>query len=348
MCEKDFKNHWIFYQKYFRRGNTSSNTTELIKLIFSDKRLIRFAALIDTNDFSWTTISSSDALEFNKMRIGLKVSHKKQSQFIYILKGFLEKLKIPIILLKSTAFNGYIYSDENPRGNSDIDILVTVNDEEKLNKVLKEFAILHKNEELHPFQELYERTWITNNHGGLYIDVHTSITNPKFYEVDHSKIFEQSIKHPSYNSKYIRVMSPEHNLIHCGLHILHDGYMPHHSLFDAGILYSSLTPSIEKTLCTAKIWGAERSTTNLLLELDKLLGSCISKDPRLVSFRLTVGRILFNKKLPEKSFRRRVQQIFLQLIFIDRTSRVLSTQWEFLMLKLKQYLTVRNPIKKSL
>lgn len=326
---------YFFYRHCFQSNIGDNEKRKLIELTVNHTHLSRFAALLPFNRVDNIGIEKTVQSKFNAIKMAIIATNLKQQAFIQNLAKRLEAQSIQVILLKSSAFNGYIYTNNHCRGNSDIDILVHPKDQKYIEKLLYGVANLHVKKDSEPFEGLYEKTWISKQDPTLFLDVHTALTNPKLFNINPAEIFLSSMPHPTFKSKAIRLMSPEHNFIHAGLHILGDGYLPHHSLVDAIAISEKEDLDWECIENTSNAWGCSLVTKLIRIELENAvaINSKLECSKRIPS-RLYVGRRILAKQYPVKTLRRRVQQALLQFSLVDSLLNVLSTQKNYIRMKL--------------
>jgi hypothetical protein len=322
----------FFYDHFFDKNRNTEIEKKMVELAVMYPHLSRFTAALNINILDVHQLSQDTVNKFNSTRMAIIATNLKQQAFISSLSKILEQQNLQIILLKSSALNGYLYPNQRCRGNSDIDILINPKDEAKIHSILEHLAKLHHTVNSQPFDGLYERTWISKKDHSLFIDVHTALTNPKLFNIQFTDIQNQSKQHPYYNSSSIRIMSPEHNLIHAGLHIIGDGYLPHHSFLDAALIVSNEKTNIDIRLlfATSSRWGCKTSTQLLLDELGRLFKFHTFNYSKDNAFRIKLGRILLNKHFAAKTLKRRIQQVLIQLTLIDGLARVTTTQLSFI------------------
>ena len=325
------KDTQFFYFHFFDNNKNSGIEKKLVELAVKYPHLSRFTAALNINIQNVHQLSQETVNKFNSTRMAIIATNLKQQAFISTLSKILEEQSLQVILLKSSALNGYLYPNQRCRGNSDIDILINPEDEEKINSILEQLAKLHKTANSQPFDGLYEKTWISKKDPSLFVDVHTALTNPKLFNIQFKDIQNHSKQHPFYDSSSIRVMSPEHNLIHAGLHIIGDGYLPHHSLMDAALIVLNEKSNMDSGSLfeTSSSWGCKSSTQLLLDELGRLLKFQPFNYSNDYALRIKLGRSLLNKQFPTKSLKRRIQQVLIQVTLIDSLARVTTTQLSF-------------------
>lgn len=326
---------YFFYRHCFQSNIGDKEKKKLIELTVKHTHLSRFAALLPFKRVDNIGVERIVESKFNAIKMAIVATNLKQQAFIQNLAKMLEAQSIQVILLKSSALNGYIYTDGHCRGNSDIDLLVHPSHHKRLEEILCYVAKLHDKTDSEPFDGLYEKTWISKQDPTLFLDVHTALTNPKLFNISPADILLTSIPHPKFESEAIRVMSPEHNFIHAGLHILGDGYLPHHSLVDAIAISETEKLNWECIEDTSKSWGCSLVTKLLRTELKNTVAMNTKPEcSKRVPFRLNVGRKILAKHYPVKTLRRKVQQALLQIALVDSLSKVITTQSHYVRLKL--------------
>lgn len=326
---------YYFYHQCLKGDLNNFERKQLVELLLKYPHLQRFAALLPIHSTTELALTDTQKVQFNATKMAIIATNLKQQAFINSFAKELESLSIMVILLKSSGLNGYLYPNQHCRGNSDIDVLVKSEDKEQFEELLSNVAYPHQKTDSQPFDGLYEQTWISKLDPTLFIDVHTELTNPKLFAISNENLFSSSIEHPIYNTPAIRVMVPLHNFIHSALHIFGDGYMPHHSLVDAALIYKKGTFNWKSLEEVSNSWGCLNITKLLFEEIrNTSINENLEKIPKLSSLRVKLGRYILNKQYPVKSSRRKIQQAFLQLILIDNFKRVVLTQVEYIRLKL--------------
>lgn len=324
-----------FYKRCLRPELSTDELKKLIELTLKYSHLSRFAAVLPFESLEELGLSEKNVAKFNAIKMAVIASNLKQQAFIRSLIKELEKHCIPVILLKSSGLNGYLYPNQHCRGNSDIDILIKATDKEKVDKLLNNVSRLHKNTDPQPFEGLYEQTWVSKHDPTLLVDVHTELTNPKLFSICTNAIFSRSMQHPIYNNRLIRIMAPEHNLIHAALHIFGDGYLPHHSLVDATLLCDKESINWQVLHNESKSWGCELITNLLIEELKSKTDASNLPAKRSTAYLKTkLGLYLLGKSYPVKSRKRKIHQAFLQLVLVDNIKRAFTTQALYIRLKL--------------
>lgn len=326
---------YYFYQKCLEQELTNFESKQLIELVLKYPHLRRFAALLPIKSTTELLLTESQKTKFSAIKMAIIATNLKQQAFIKSIAREFELNSLTVILLKSSALNGYLYKNQHCRGNSDIDLLIKRDEKEKVERILKKVADLHNKTDSQPFDGLYEQTWICKQDPTLFIDVHSELTNPKLFSICNTEIFQLSRQHPLYNTQALRIMVPEHNLIHAALHTFGDGYLPHHSLIDAASIMNSQEINIRELQKKCKAWGCQLITQLMIQELqDTKLIKKIHNQPTTLSSRINTGKYLLRKIYPVKTIRRKLQQALLQILLVDDLKRVTGTQLQYIYLKL--------------
>ena len=190
-------------------------------------------------------IANKELIELRKISIQVIANYLEKRNFVKSICYKLERKGIKIILLKSMAFNDYLYTADAPRGATDIDILVNEHDFEEFVNILKGQNFLESYNKKRPFSNSHETTWYKRN---LYIDVHRHLINPYKFYIDNKILFKRSKPHSYYKSENIRVLSLEDNMNHLALHFQNDCYAYHHSLIDSDFILMNMqehSPNID-------------------------------------------------------------------------------------------------------
>ena len=325
---------YYFYHQCLKGDLNNFERKQLVELLLKYPHLRRFAALLPIHSTTELALTDTQKVQFNATKMAIIATNLKQQAFIKSFARELESHSIMVILLKSSGLNGYLYPNQHCRGNSDIDLLIRSKDKEQFEELLSNVAYPHQKTDSQPFDGLYEQTWISKKDPTLFIDVHTELTNPKLFTISNENIFSLSMEHPIYNTPAIRVMVPLHNFIHSALHIFGDGYLPHHSLVDAALIYKKGTINWKSLESVSDSRGCLNITKLLFEEIGSTMNiQNVEKGEVVYSLRLKLGRYILNKQYPVRSRRRKIQQAFLQITLIDNFKRVLLTQLEYLRTK---------------
>jgi hypothetical protein len=275
---------------------------------------------------------------------GVVTELAKQQQLSIIVKA-LSTANIPIILLKGAAFANVLYSHEAPRTSNDLDILIKKQDWHQAISAIK--TVMDYSEKSQPdvLGDLYEISFIPKSKVGAALDLHSELIHPYLFNIDEQALWQSSLVHPTLNNEQVRILSPEHALIHQALHAFTDMDFAKYNLLDSHEIISELKPNVAKTITIAKEWGACTPLYVLLTNCKKIMDSEISKDilnqaqPCIFTL-LSVKKCLaspFAQHLGgRKLVRYRLIQITSQFIFTGSLLRPLRFQWLFLTTYLKQ------------
>jgi hypothetical protein len=271
----------------------------------------------------------------------------KREQLNRIVQLF-NKKGVPIILLKGIAFGYSLYSTSSPRISNDIDILVKAKDWEIAKEIL--CSIMHplKITNNQVFDDLYESTFVPKTQAGAVVDLHKSLIHPILFKIKEKDIWADSYVANEFNNENVRMLSPEHNLIHQALHAYKDMDFCKYNLVDTYEIINILNPSIEKSISIANKWGAKvplfflLNNCRLIMDLDIDPNSIKTLSPPLlikgIANKLLVSESsrLVNKK---KSMHYRFNQLISQFIFTSSVIRPINFQWLYLKTAIKQ---IRN------
>jgi hypothetical protein len=248
--------------------------------------------------------------------------------------------EIPLILLKGGAFAEVLYSSQAPRTSNDLDILIHKNYWHEAVSLIKEIMNYTEKPQPDVFGDLYELSFIPKGNMGAALDLHASLIHPLLFKIDEEQLWESSIKHPSYNNKLVRMLSPEHALIHQALHAYKDMNFGKYNLVDSHEIIMTQKPDIKKTILISKEWGASTPLFALLKNCTEIMGSDIENyidgdllkqiEPSLVTYKLMVKLLMSRFSQPienKKPFRYRINQILGQFVFSASVIRPLSLQW---------------------
>lgn len=177
--------------------------------------------------------------EIKTLTFQVVANYLKKRNTVSCIRDYIAQsgLDIQIILLKSMGFNDHVYDAATPRGSSDIDILVLADALNKFELLLTKMGFIKQSTDSNPYSGVYENTW---SKGKVYLDVHTSLTNPYKYKKNSKDLFTSSIAHPFYKSDAIRVLSSMDNILNLALHFQKDCYHYHHSVIDASYVKRSI------------------------------------------------------------------------------------------------------------
>ena len=271
------------------------------------------------------------------------------------LEMTLEEFKlndIPIILLKRSAFANNLYSEAAPRLGVDIDILVKEKDFEAVCLILSTSMkpVLLSTKRLATHDTLFERVFNSEDGSKPVVEIHRGLTNPYIFTIEESEIWENSREHPAYNSKLVRILSPEDTLLHLAVHAFRDLDFCTHNLLDAHEIWCQWKPEQVILLSRAKEWGASNVLYYLLFNAKTIMDTPI---PQSLLYYLKPGFITnsINKKIlrikkvhqqPEKSPMRRVIQILSQITFPDSFLNAIRFQLDYIRIRINDWKTTKQ------
>lgn len=259
-----------------------------------------------------------------------------------------DKHDISIILLKGAAFANVLYPPDAPRPGGDVDFLVRTADFDKTCEVLSATmnpTVMAENR-LFTHRTLFERSFVSSKRSVPDADVHRGLTNPHIFTIDEEALWSASQPHKEHNKERVRVLSPEHTLLHLAVHAFREMDFCTHNLLDAHELISR-KGIIEKVLLeNASDWGAKTILYYLLFNVRAAMNTKIEPDlltklqPNLVRRRIH-SSFLRSKTLHsgEKSIRHRAAQFGSQLIFPDKITAAIRFQTEYARTRIKDLTT---------
>jgi hypothetical protein len=246
---------------------------------------------------------------------------------------------IPFILLKGSAFNNYIYNASTPRISNDIDILIKSSDWQKASELMNISMDYAEKPVQGTFADLYEVSYKPKEKIGFHLDMHKLLIHTYLFNIDEKKLWQVSIEHPEYSSKYIRILPPELNILHLAIHAYKDMDFYTYNLIDCHRLISQQSIDWHRVFEIAENWGAKNVLYFLLCNCCRVLGTAIPEDilikcmPNIV-VRKTASYLLCSKhRQPEhnkKTLRYRSNQILAQFIFTGSFIRPLKLQFAYL------------------
>lgn len=233
------------------------------------------------------------------------------------MTALLGEYKISIFLIKGCAFNNNLYKLNRPRGVSDIDILVKPEDKESFRKILQCLGF-KKNiaKDKKPFEELYEESW-SNIITKTTIDLHFNIANPYLFPIKEESLFTESYEHPFYNSKYVRVLSAELNIIVSALHMFKDNYVYHYASIDTALIIKHNMIDNKRLNRIAK----ENNFQNILRLHINIVDEIFSKKP-IDSNKIAIWPLLKDYKKNSLIFR--LQQLYSIIFYTDSKVKAIN------------------------
>ena len=268
---------------------------------------------------------------------GIVTELAKKQQLNNIIE-ILSEYNIPLTLLKGAAFSGVLYRPEAPRTSNDLDILIKKEHWHKAISAIK--TVMNYTEKAQPdvFGDLYELSFIPKGKMGAALDLHVSLIHPLLFNIYEEEFWKKSDEHPSFNNKLVRMLSPEHALIHQALHAYKDMDFGKYNLVDSHEIISIQKPDIEKTIAIAKNFGASIPLYVLMTNCSDIMSSNINSDflkqvkPSFIT-RYSMNKLLTSRftqpRENRKPLRYRINQVLGQFIFTGSVIRPLSLQWLF-------------------
>jgi hypothetical protein len=301
----------------------------LLAILASNVMQLENIEIIDAN--------AKDLLKIAAVEAGALVLANR-SQLVTLHRIFSEN-DIQFILLKGSAFNNYIYHTSTPRISNDIDILIMSSDWQKAEKLMNISMNYAEKSVQGTFADLYEVSYKPKEKVGFHLDMHKLLIHPYLFNIDEKHLWQTSIMHPEYNSKYIRILPPELNILHLALHAYKDMDFYTYNLIDCHRLISQQSIDWHKMIKIAESWGAKNVLYFLLCNCYRVLGTVIPEDilikciPNIV-VRKTASYLLCSKhRQPDqnkKTLLYRVNQILSQFIFTGSFIRPLKLQFAYL------------------
>lgn len=266
-----------------------------------------------------------------------ELARKRQlNNIIAVLSAY----NIPIVLLKGAAFTDVLYSAQAPRTSNDLDILIQQKHWHQAVLLIKTIMNYTGKSQPDVFGDLYELSFIPKGKMGAALDLHASLINPLLFKIDEEQLWESSVEHPSFNNKLVRMLSPEHALIHQAIHAYKDMNFSKYNLVDSHEIIMALKPDIKKTITIAKEWGTSIPLFALLKNCSEIMGSDIENyidsdllkkiAPSPVIYKVMVKLLKSRFTQPignKKPFRYRVNQVIGQFVFSGSVVRPLALQW---------------------
>jgi len=322
-------------------GNSQSIETlnTLIDYKSSHKRLLPLlkAKALQLNIFEDLLPEVQQILNI-ETKVGVITELAKKSQLTNIINA-LAKQEIPIILLKGSAFQNIIYSSKAPRTSNDIDILVREENWDQVVTALENIMDYQEKTQPDVFGDLYEISFVPQGNIGSAVDLHKALIHPHLFTIDEQSLWDDSIESPAYNNTLVRVLSPEHSLIHQALHAYKDMDFAKYNLLDTYEIINQLKPNFYKLFDSAKKWGVNMPLYILLQNNVVLMGSRVDhvSAKQIVPSKLrryVVSKLLLSKnRQPSngvKSVKYRINQVLSQFFFTASIKNALSLQLAYL------------------
>jgi hypothetical protein len=309
--------------------------------LLSHPKLERLHALIYQNaiarkQLDWFSAACQNKLKLSTYSLIADIGAKKSQ--ISQLAQVLNDHNLNVLLLKGLAFNSYIYSDNSPRGSSDIDILIKPQDKSRFCELLQQMATVVEQKAADAFGGLFEETWIANNSNSVYFDLHWYLSYPSLYRFDGQAIEKRSIQHPFYQSENIRLLSNEDHIVYLAAHLVKDCDFFHYGLIDCHELICQQKPDLDKCFSIAEQWGIKTGLYYLLMQCKKNLHTpipesvLVANKPNFIRDHLCLFAInkVFTKPSLLKTAFHRFQQLLAVFLFCDSVGRGLRHNLIFL------------------
>jgi len=254
------------------------------------------------------------------------------------LKRFAKKLSHigeSAILLKGAAFNGWLYSDNAPRGAVDVDILVKPTAFDSVCNLMLNTHEAHVADEkrMVTHAQLFERAFLPKHTLSPVVEVHKNLTNPYIFNIPVEKLWETTIAHPGMGEPQLRVLSPEHNILNLVVHAVRDGTFDSHSLIDAYELITQQEINWDYLEREAELWGCSKALVVFFTRLHQRLQT--SPPPLLGTTELATLKQSTKFNSPNHS---RIEQLRWQFKMADRKSSVLRFHLDYLRMRMGDFL----------
>lgn len=260
------------------------------------------------------------------------------------LTGFGKQLAesgLEAILLKSSAFNGWLYPENAPRGAVDIDLWVPA---ESFDACCKLMTATHRPVLLDEarratHEQLFERVFEPLAQNGPTVEIHRGLTNPHLYRIDAHALLAASRPHPGYANPALRIMSPIHNLLNLALHAARDRDFAGYGLVDAHELWCQTDPPTEQLIAETRNWQCAGAVFLLLRNAAEHLRTPLSTTLldalRPAGWRLSMAsrtcRLTADAPRPPGE---RLAQLGANFALTDRMGNAMRFQWDYLRMRL--------------
>lgn len=263
------------------------------------------------------------------------ITQLAQHQQINTLTTALSYKNIPIILLKGSAFAESLYSLDSPRTSNDLDILIQKKHWEEASTIISKVMSYSPKMKPDILGDSYEVSYVPKCKTGVALDLHSSLTHPELFSVNESELWEHSIQHPKYQNALVRMLSPEHALIHQAIHAYKDMDFCKYNLVDSNEIIEKSKPDITKAIAIADEWGARTPLYILLSNCSDVMNTNFDSEKLMhitPSFLTTkILRILLKSRFAqptqnEKTVLFRINQIIGQFVFTGSIARPCKLQ----------------------
>lgn len=222
-----------------------------------------------------------EAKKFLKHQTLILVGQELQNRrYLNTIIASFNTARIPIILLKGAAFAGHLYPADAPRPGIDIDFLVKRHDFTRACKIMSKFfsAVISSDKRMATHHTLFERIFIPKESPTPVIELHRDLTNPYIFTIGEEHLWADSEPHPQYESEGVRILSPEHALLHLAVHAFRDLDYCSHNLLDVHELVGQCRISTEKVYRDASRWHAKATLFHLLKNTESIMGTQIDEN----------------------------------------------------------------------
>lgn len=251
-----------------------------------------------------------------------------QKQWLSNIINTLIKNGISVILLKSAAFAGSLYSDDTPRIGVDIDLLVNNDEFELACSLLGKMmdVVAPDTTRMATHSTLFERVFSARKNGGPLVEIHRWLTNPYLFKIEEKDLWAISVRHPTFKSENIRILSPEDTLLHLAVHAFRHLDFCTHNLLDAHEIWCQWEPDPDTLFLRAEQWRARKVLYYLLFNCKTNMQTPV---PETLLDRLRPNSIIdtINRKILRSevsvgstniSIKHRLRQLISQVTFPDR------------------------------
>ena len=173
---------------------------------------------------------------------------------------------------------------------------------------------------------LFERVFSARNTGGPIVEIHRGLTNPYLFKIKEIDLWNESTKHPAFESDYVRILSPEDTLLHLAVHAFRDLDFCAHNLLDAHEIWCQWNPQPDLLFVRAKQWKAKKVLYYLLFNCKAIMQTPIQETLleklKPSSYNDNINRRLLISILSTTTLNNtitfRARQLVSQITFVDR------------------------------
>ena len=277
--------------------------------------------------------------------LALQLAHRAQ---IASISSLCCEHDFPLILLKSSALNMNVYSEDAPRGCNDVDLLVPATHWQKAQQVFANTFTYAEKEQADVFGDLYEESYKPSGAFGFPIDLHKSLCHPYLFNVNYAQLWNESVEHPHYNNSLVRTLSPEYQLIHLAIHGFSDMSFKTYALSDAFRLISNAQFDKHAFIrltnqCRVQV-PAYHLLSNLYSVLPEIADDSLLEQIKPNSLQLRVSLWLIKRRsklktgFKKKDLKFRIHQVFCMHVFTGEFFKPLALQLLFMRMTLSQML----------